>query len=104
MEKISKIIIGVIIISIIAVVFVASYKRIYNDHQEKMVKVLTNKIEEAGKQCFLEKKCTGKTVTIKELKKKGYLKEELVNPITKEVLNEDLKVTYKNKECHFKLS
>ncbi len=104
MEKISKIIIGVLIIATISIVFFASYKRIYKDHQEKLVKVLTRKVEEAGKKCFLEKQCSGQEVTIKELKEKGYLKEELVNPLTKEVINENLKVTYKDKECYFKIS
>lgn len=104
MGKKSKIILILLIISIIFAILIASYKRIYKEHEAKLIKVTTNKVVEAGKKCYLEKKCKGESVTIKELKKLGYLEKDITNPITKELLNEDLVVTYKNKECIFKLN
>lgn len=103
MAKKSKIILILFIIVIIFVVLFASYRRIYKEHEAKLIKVTTNKVVEAGKKCYLDNKCKGNSVTIKELKELGYLEKDIINPLTKELLNEDLVVTYKNKECSFKL-
>lgn len=78
--------------------FVAAYKSL-NDHQKKEYLVVYNKIKEAAKVCYLKEDCKGQ-ITLKDLYDKKYL-ERLVDPVTKEDMDESICLEYKNKEVKF---
>ena len=55
-------------------------------HEDKMWLVLNKKVTEKAHQCYIEGKCTNKTVTISYLISNEYL-ITVVNPVTKEDIN-----------------
>lgn len=83
------------IIFLAIIVFITGYKIIKN-RENKQYKVLYSKIEYATKECFLKGECSGYEITLNDLYEKGYIKEELYDPITKELLNKDTKIKYRN--------
>ncbi|MDD2505114.1 MAG: hypothetical protein PHF21_02440 [Bacilli bacterium] len=68
-------------------------------HEERLYHVLHSKIKETAKECYLEKKCD-KTIILQDLYDKEYL-EELFDPVTKEKLDPNLCLEYKNEEVSF---
>ena len=92
MEKImssSKIVLVTTIISCLLIVAVpVFYKAVANNH-EKLYTVTNKLITEAAENCYYDKKCTSTTVTLKELYENNYLKEEVIDPVSKEIYSED---------------
>jgi len=64
-------------------------------HEDKAMYSMRTKIEYNAKRCYLEEKCTD-TITLQKLYDEGYINEEVINPITKEVINHDLEIKYDN--------
>lgn len=62
------------------------------EHDELLIYALESKVEYKAKRCYLEKKCKG-IITLKDLYDKKYL-EELINPVTKEVINSNTSISY----------
>ncbi len=90
--------ISLIVIAAILIIFVSVYKAEKN-HKEKLIYVVDTKIKEAAHYCYLKKECTGK-ITLKDLYDKEYLKE-LVNPVTKEVIDSNLCIELVNEKVEF---
>lgn len=94
--------INIIIYSLVGFVslllIIAAYKNL-NNHHEKEYLVVHNKIKEAAKKCYLDEKCEGK-ITLKDLYDKKYL-EPLVDPVTKENMNEKICIEYNKQEVKF---
>ncbi len=80
-------IIGTIIVIMLIVGSVTTYKVIKN-HHKKLIQVTTDRIVDAAKKCYYEEKCTNKTVTLKELYDLNYISKQS-NPISKEYYNEE---------------
>lgn len=97
MEKKSKIISYILILVIIAIVGIATMKKVYDEHEEKLLRVVTQKIEEAAENCYKRGDCSEK-VTLKFLVEKNYL-DQPVHPISKEFVDENLVITCKNFDC-----
>ena len=76
-----------IIIVLLSVIGFSAYK-IINKHNEKILLVEKKYIIERAKSCLNEKKCSGNTITLKELYDLNYL-ELQVNEVTKEYYNEE---------------
>ena len=55
-------------------------------HEDKMWLVLNKKVTEKAHQCYIDGKCTNKTVTISYLISNEYL-ITVVNPVTKKDIN-----------------
>lgn len=89
-KKVSSII---AIILVLVIIGLTIYK-INNRHENKLYDVLYSKIEYASNKCYLDKKCE-KSFTLKELYDFGYL-EVLYDPISKEEINNNLKIDIKN--------
>ncbi|MCH5166382.1 MAG: hypothetical protein J1F35_00685 [Erysipelotrichales bacterium] len=87
--------IGIISISaciIALVIIIASIAKISDKHNEKLIYAMESKIEYYAKRCYLENNCVNE-ITLNELYEKKYL-TEVVNPVTKEILDGNLKINY----------
>ena len=62
-------------------------------HEEKLIYAMHTKVEYNAKRCYLEDKCNG-VVTLQTLYDNEYLKEDIIDPITKEVISRDLEIKY----------
>lgn len=97
MGKKNKILISVLLLAIIGVVVTATANKVYATHIDKEYEVLEKEILEGAKECFLDKKCTGTTTSIADLKSLGYISGDLVDPVTKEEVKPD-KIITKSKD------
>lgn len=84
------ILIGVIVITKTVMV-------INEQHEERSLYSMHSTVEYYAKRCYLEEKCNG-VVTLQTLYDNEYIKEEVVNPVTKEVVNHDLEIRYENEK------
>jgi len=87
-----------VILLIIIILIIGIYKAI-NEHQEKEYLVVNNKILESAKECYLKGDCEGE-ITLKYLYEKEYLVVQ-VDPVTKENINEDMCITFKEDTAVF---
>ena len=91
-KKISSFLIIILFITIsILTVF-----KMNKNHENKLYNVLYSEIKYAANTCYLEKKCNSE-ITLQTLYDNNYLNTEY-DPITKEELNKDLKITIKNND------
>lgn len=77
-----KIVVGTIIIIIALITSVTIYK-VIKKHNDNLMLVSEKYIIEKAQKCYIEKKCTEESVTLKSLYDLNYL-EVQVNPVTKE--------------------
>ena len=93
-KKVSNFVIFITTISIIAVILITqTVVTINNRHEEKLLYAMHTKVEYYAKQCFLEDICKD-NVTLQMLYDNQFLKEEIINPITKEVIDPNLEIKY----------
>lgn len=93
MAKISNFTLIFVTISILVVVVITtSTIRINREHEEKLMYAMESKVEYYARKCYLENNCRD-TITLKTLYDLGYLKE-VVNPVTKEVVDYNTTITY----------
>lgn len=78
---------------------VTSYKVLKN-HNDKVLLVESKYIIEKAKNCVNQKKCSGNTITLKELYDLGMLDKQ-VNGTTKEYYNENSYVEIKDSNYEF---
>lgn len=97
MEKASRNLTVVLILTVFVVVVGATVKRGYDEHNEKSLRVVSQKIEEAGELCFRDGVCKEET-TLGFLVEKDYISLP-VHPISKEYVALDTKVTCQNFDC-----
>lgn len=74
------------------IIIIASIAHISDQHKEKLIYAMESKIEYFAERCYLENNCAGET-TLNDLYEKKYL-SEVVNPVTKEILDKDMKINY----------
>ncbi len=63
-------------------------------HEERLIYSMKSNIEYYAKRCYLEEKCKG-DVTLNTLYENQYLKE-MHHPVTKEILNKEMKIQFVN--------
>lgn len=97
MEK-SKNLSIIILFIIIITIIIATALKVYNSHMDSNYRVITNEICEATRKCYLDKNCDGNTVKIDELVTKKYLNRQ-VDPKTKEYIDGNILVNYKDNTC-----
>lgn len=98
-NKLNKIILIIFLIILISLIVFTIYK-LNKRHEDKLYDVLYSEIKYEAKQCYLKKECES-NITLKELYEKKYLKI-LYDPITKEELNIDMKITIKGDKVEIK--
>ena len=86
METLSKIVSTILILAMASLIGYKSYTAIKKESDSKLWLVLNKKVVEKAHDCYLDKKCTNKTVTLDYLIQNNYL-ETITNPVTKEVIN-----------------
>lgn len=97
MKRISNFTIMFVTIAILVVVVVTkTTMEINKDREKKLMNALNSKIEYAFKRCRLENRCSN-DITLGMLIENGYLNEQ-INPITKEVISEHVRINYVNGE------
>ena len=93
-KKVSNSLILLITIVIILVVIITKTIIVINDrHEERQIYAMKTKVEYYAKRCYLEEKCKD-TITLQTLYDNKYIEEEVVDPITKEVISHDLEIKY----------
>lgn len=103
MQNNNKIIFWIAFVGVILVIGLSTIILVISDHHEKLRNVFESKLIESTEKCYHEDVCKEDEVTLKYLIEKGYLeKEDTVDPITKEYLDEDTKIT--NKDGHFTIA
>ena len=97
-KKISNFTILIIALAISAVMIISKTVLIINEkHEERLLYSMHSQVEYYAKRCYLEEKCSGDT-TLNTLYENNYIKSEVVNPITKEVLDKNLVIKYIDNE------
>lgn len=81
----------------VLIIIVASIAKISDKHNEKLLYSMETKIEYYAKRCYLESNCVDE-ITLNDLYDKNYLTEVVVNPVTKEILDENIKINYIDNE------
>ena len=95
-KKISNYMIFVVTLIIIVVIVTTQTVLVINRrHEEKLIYAMHSKVEYYAKRCYLTNICKD-TITLSVLYENEYIKEELVDPITKEVISPDLEIKYEN--------
>lgn len=74
------------------IVIVSSVLKISEKHNERLLYAMHSKVEYKAKRCYLENNCAGE-ITLKNLYERNYL-TEVVNPVTKEILDGSLTINY----------
>lgn len=89
--------ISISIIATIFIIIIASIIKIRDNQNHNLIYAMESKIKYYAKRCYLEEKCEG-AVTLSDLHEKNYLEEEIINPVTKEIINKNTEITYFNNE------
>lgn len=92
--KLSLVMIGLII----GIISIGTTFKVNDEHREKLLLVSKGKIEYAARNCYLDEVCTGETVDLGFLIKKGYIDRQ-VHPLSKEYIQDNLNVKCKDYVC-----
>ncbi len=98
MEK-RKFSIWYIIIAVVIIIIIVAGIKNLNNHHDKEYLVVNKKILETAKECYLKGDCEG-DILLKDLYNKQYLSVQ-INPITKENIDENICITFKDNETKF---
>lgn len=95
MVKISNFFIFISTVCILTIIIITDTTIKINDHhEEKLIYAMESKIQISAKRCYLENKCSG-AVTLEYLYKNEYL-DEIINPVTKEIINHETVIELKD--------
>lgn len=94
-EVSNSLIISIILLLIVAIIVTKTVMVVNQRHDDKSLYSMKSNIEYYAKRCYLENKCEG-TITLNDLYTKGYIRKQVVNPVTKEVLNPNITINYVN--------
>lgn len=97
METVSRIVSVILILAMASLIGFKSYTAIKEERDNKLWLVLKKKVVEKAHDCYLDKKCTNKTVTIDYLIQNEYL-TTIINPVTKEIISSTSYVNLENNE------
>lgn len=75
------------------VVIIASIVKISDNHNHLLMYSMQSQVEYYAKRCYLENNCVGE-VTLKDLYDRNYIKEEVVDPVSKEILDDNIKINF----------
>lgn len=97
MEK-SKHINVIIVFLIITFISIMTIIKTYNNHINSEYTVIEKRICDAVKTCLQDEKCTEGEITLSTLIDNDYITQQ-TNPITKEYIDTNTMVSYKNNTC-----
>ncbi len=97
-KKISNFtILGLTILVLGIVIIIASIVKISDNHNHLLMHSMQSQVEYYAKRCYVENNCEGE-ITLKDLYARNYIENEVVDPVTKEILDENLKINFKDKK------
>lgn len=88
----------IMMVLIIGIIGIGTTFRVNDEHREKLLLVSKGKIEYAARKCYLDETCTGESVDLGFLIKKGYIDKQ-VHPLSKEYIQDNLNVKCENYVC-----
>ena len=95
-KRISNFTILLIAIVIAGVMIISKTVMVIKErHEGKLIYSMHSQVEYYAKRCYLEEVCKD-TVTLNTLYENNYIKDEVVNPITKEVIDKNLIINYED--------
>lgn len=97
----NKIVIYITILAIVIIIGCPTLYKVIKENHRKLYVVTNKLVTEAAERCFYESNCENSTITLKELYEKKYLKEEIIDPVTKIVYNETSYIEIKEKDSTF---
>ena len=93
-QKISNFLIfSITLIIILVIVITNTIITMDRRHNERSIYAMESKVEYYAKRCYLESVCTG-SITLNDL----YTNDEVINPVTKEVVDKNLVINYINSQ------
>lgn len=98
----NKTILFLTVIATILIVALPTILKISERHDERMYIAASRKVLESAETCYRDQVCKEKQMTIGDLKKIGYLKEEVVNPRTKTYFEDNMIMVEDNFHVTFK--
>ena len=98
----NKIIFWLTLFAAILIIALPTFLNIVKNHQDRLYEVATKKLFESAESCFFDDVCEGTVVTLEELKNKGYLEQDIVNPQTKMYFEDTLVLVFENYRVQFK--
>ena len=97
-KKISNFMLIFVTLIIISVMIITKTVFVLNErHEEKLIYAMHTKVEYAAERCYLDNKCQG-VATLQMLYDNEYITDEVVDPITKEVISHDLEIKYEEEK------
>lgn len=97
-NKISLILCAAITIIIVAGTII----KVYKNHEDSLLRVTEQRIEEAARKCVLDSTCQENKTTLEFLIQNGYLDEQ-VHPISKEYIDTSLEIECIDYVCTTKI-
>ena len=88
-----------IIVFLVTIIVVAGFK-VHFHHIDKLYYVVHQKIKETALKCYLEEACEGE-ITLNDLYEKDYLKDFIIDPVTKEEMDKNLCLKYDGEAIEF---
>ena len=80
-----------LVIVVLGIYLGIKFFKVYTDsYNERRIDVLKKQVEYKVKKCFDKDDCIGE-VTIRDLREKKYIYGELVHPVSKKSINENIK-------------
>jgi len=86
--SINKFSINALAIGLFLIIVIPTIYKVVQRHQQAIYEVNEKLIIEKAKDCYYKKDCPENKVTLKELYEKKYLKDTIIDPKSKEELNE----------------
>ena len=99
--KSSKFIICLTIIICSLMVSIPTFYKVISENHRKLYIVTNKKVIEAAEKCFFDDKCKSTKITLKELYDNNYLKDTVINPVTKEIYSNNSYVELKKVDSTF---
>ena len=91
----------ILTVAIIAgMLIIPTIYKVHIEHNNRLIKVVEKEFLYYAKKCYYENACSS-TVTLNDLYEKGYINEELANPITKKYYDTSSYVDIKTEEITF---
>jgi hypothetical protein len=81
-----------VVLALIIVIGIFTVIKIQKIHDDKLIHAMESKVEYKAERCYLEGICKD-TITLNVLYENNYL-TEVINPVTKEVIDSNLKIEY----------
>lgn len=99
--KKNKLILLLTVIGALLIIALPTIFKIYQGYESRSYEVAARIILESASDCYRDGVCTKEQMTIGDLKKTGYLKEDVINPRTKTYFDESLILVERNFEVSF---